>query len=76
MRNSINLIIKTAKAERNNTMFTRFINWAKQYNKLWIALLGAVLTTLSAQFPTNEAVVLVITFATALGVYVTPNKTK
>jgi len=52
---------------------TRFINWAKQYNKLWIALLGAVLTTLSVQFPGNDWVTLVITFATAAGVYALPN---
>jgi len=53
---------------------TNFINWAKQYNKLWIALLGAVLTTLSVQLPGNDWVTLVITFTTALGVYIAPNK--
>lgn len=50
-----------------------FINWVKQYNKLWIALLGAVLTTLSIYLPNAQWVTLVITFATALGVFVAPN---
>jgi len=55
---------------------TRFINWASQYSKLWIALLGAVLTTLSLQFPDNAWVTILITFATAAGVYALPNVKK
>jgi len=55
---------------------TRFINWASQYSKLWIALLGAVLTTLSVQFPSSDWVTLAITFTTALGVYAVPNVKK
>ena len=51
-----------------------FINWAKQYNKLWIALLGAVLTVLSVYFPSAQWVTILITFATAFGVYAAPNK--
>lgn len=52
----------------------KFITWASQYSKLWIALLGAILTTLSVQFPTSEWLTLAISFATALGVYAIPNK--
>ena len=52
----------------------KFFTWAAQYSKFWIALLGAVLTTLTVYFPTNEYVTLIVTLLTALGVYVTPNK--
>jgi uncharacterized membrane protein len=53
----------------------QFINWAKQYNKLWIALLGAILTVLTVYLPTSQWVTVLVTFVTALGVYAAPNKT-
>ena len=55
---------------------SNFITWFTQYNKLWIALLGAVLTTLSVQFPENQWVTILITFATAAGVFTLPNVKK
>lgn len=51
-----------------------FINWTKQYNKLWIALLGAILTTLTVYFPSEQWVTLIVTFLTAAGVYAAPNR--
>lgn len=51
-----------------------FINWFTKYNKFFIALFGAIITTLTVYFPTQDWVTLLITFVTALGVYATPNK--
>ena len=53
----------------------KFINWAIKYNKLWISLLGAILTALSAYFPDSQYLTLAISIAIAFGVYVIPNKT-
>jgi len=55
---------------------TRFIDWASQYNKLWVALIGAILTTLAVYFPSEPWVTVLITFATAIGVFTAPNATK
>ena len=48
-------------------------DWQK-YNKLIVAFVGAVLTTLTVVYPTNQWVTIVVTFLTALGVYTVPNK--
>lgn len=45
-----------------------------KYNKLWVALLGAAVTTAMQFYPTNKWVMIVVVFATALGVYQVPNK--
>lgn len=46
----------------------------KPYSKFIIALLGAVLTTVSQFYGDNPYVALVLTVLTALGVYQVPNK--
>ena len=52
----------------------KFIIWAAQYNKLWIALIGAIITTLTVYFPTEQWVTILVTFLVAVGVYTAPNK--
>lgn len=46
----------------------------KPYNKFIIAVLGAVLTTVSQFYGSNPYVALALTLLTALGVYHIPNK--
>lgn len=53
---------------------TRFINWAKQYNKLWIAVLGASVSIASLYFGTEQWFTITINLLTALGVYTVANK--
>lgn len=45
----------------------------QKYNKLWIALAGAIITVLVDYFGNHELVAQLIPFLTALGVYRTPN---
>lgn len=45
-----------------------------KYNKLWIALLGAVVTALVGYFADNDTVQSLVPFLTAIGVYQIPNK--
>lgn len=45
-----------------------------QYNKLWIALIGAGVQLVSIYFPTAEWVPVLIAFLTAIGVFQVPNK--
>lgn len=52
----------------------KFINDLKPYNKFIVALLGAILTTVTQFYGNNTYVVMVVTLATALGVYSVPNK--
>lgn len=69
---TIQNIINKARKNRETKM-KKFIDWAKQYNKLWIALLGAIVTTLTVYFPSEQWVTMLVTFLTALGVYSVPN---
>ena len=47
----------------------------QKYNKTIVAVVGAVVTGLSLYYgPNNPTVQLVITLATALGVYAVPNR--
>ncbi len=45
-----------------------------RYNKLWVALVGAVVTALVTYYGKNQAVQSLVPFLTAIGVYTTPNK--
>lgn len=45
-----------------------------KYNKLWVALAGAVVTVLVTFFSDNQVVHNLIPFLTAIGVYQVPNK--
>jgi FtsH-binding integral membrane protein len=44
------------------------------YNKLIVALLGAVITVVVQYYGKNQVVQLAVSLLTALGVYVAPNK--
>jgi hypothetical protein len=52
----------------------KVFNDLKPYNKFFVALLGAALTTVSQFYGNNPYVAMVLTLLTALGVYSTPNK--
>jgi hypothetical protein len=45
-----------------------------KYNKLWVALAGAVLTVLIDYFSDNQTVANLIPFLTAIGVYQVRNQ--
>lgn len=68
-------IIAQARANRKkNSIMQKFINWFTKYNKLWVALLGAIVTTLTVYFPSSQWITLIVTFLTAAGVYAAPNR--
>ncbi len=47
-----------------------------KYNKLWVAILGVILTGVNVQYGDNTIVQLVIAVATAAGVYAVPNRAR
>lgn len=51
-----------------------FINDLKAYNKFFIALLGAVVTTVVAFYGNNPYVQACVALLSVLGVYTVPNK--
>lgn len=51
-----------------------FTNLLARYNKLWVALLGAIVTVFVQMYGSNAKVQVVVAVLTALGVYTTPNK--
>lgn len=53
----------------------KVINWLAQYNKLWVAIAGLVVTIIAKKYGVNsDAYTYVVPFLTALGVYAVPNK--
>lgn len=51
------------------------LNKLAQYNKLWVALAGLVVTVVARKYGVESDVyTLLVPFLTALGVYAVPNK--
>ena len=60
--------------KRENSKMKSFIASLAKYNKLWIALLGAVVNLLVVYFAGAEWVNILVSFLTAIGVYSVRNE--